>query len=94
MQVLKNTKTTSGLKTFDIAKSAWADENIIPPYDNSQYSQSGLGVLYGNLAKDGCVTKISGIDKSCYKFEGTAKTFDSEEDAMKALEDEDRYGEK
>ena len=84
----KNTKNVSCLNIKDIIKSANANTNIIPPYDKSGYTQSGLGVLYGNLAKDGCVTKISGIDPECYTFEGTAKTFDSEEAAMKALEDD------
>lgn len=86
--LLKNTNTVSDLKTYEIANSAWSDEKIIPPYENSEYTQAGLGVLYGNLAKDGCVTKISGIDSECLKFEGVAKTFDSEEDAMAALEND------
>ena len=86
--LVANTLTVSGLRIFDIAKSAWIDENIIPTYDKSEYTQAGLGVLYGNLAQDGCVTKISGIDPECMQFEGIAKTFDSEEDAMKALEDD------
>lgn len=85
---LKNTKTASGLSTYEIANAAYADESIIPPYEQSTYTQAGLGVLYGNLAKDGCVTKISGIAPECYHFEGTARTFDSEEAAMKALEDD------
>ena len=48
-----------------------------------------MAVLYGNLAKDGCVIKTSGVAPECYTFEGTAKTFDSEEDAMKALENDE-----
>jgi dihydroxyacid dehydratase/phosphogluconate dehydratase len=44
--------------------------------------------LYGNLAKAGCVIKISGVDSECYTFEGVARTFDSEEDAMSALEND------
>ena len=44
--------------------------------------------MYGNIAPDGCVTKISGIDQSCYNFEGVAKVYDSEEDAMYALEND------
>jgi len=86
--LLKNTNTVSDLKTYEIANSAWSDEKIIPPYENSEYTQAGLGVLYGNLAEGGCVTKISGIDPECLKFEGVAKTFDSEEDAMAALEND------
>lgn len=84
--LLKNTKTCSGLSIKEIIKNAWREESIIPDYDQSSYTQAGLGVLYGNLAKDGCVTKISGIAPECYHFEGVARTFDSEEDAMKALE--------
>lgn len=91
--ILLNGKTVSGSSTYEIAEQAWADSDIIPPYEKSEYSQAGLGVLYGNLAKDGCVTKISGVDESCYEFEGTARPFDSEEDAMTALEnDEIREG--
>ena len=85
-KLLNNVKTVSGLSIKDIAKSAYQDEKIIPKYEQSEYTQAGLGVLYGNLAKDGCVIKISGVDKDCYSFEGTAKTFDSEEAAMTALE--------
>ena len=74
--------------TSEIAQMAYADESIISKYEKSTYTQAGLGVLYGNLAKDGCVIKISGVDKECYTFEGAARTFDSEEDAMKALEND------
>ena len=81
-----DTKTVSGLTISEIAESAYADETIIPKYDQSEYTQAGLGVLYGNLAKDGCVIKISGVAPECYSFEGNARVFDSEEDAMKALE--------
>lgn len=88
MELLADTKTVSGLTTHTIAKSAYADEEIIPLYKNSKYTQAGLGVLYGNLANDGCVIKISGVAPECYSFEGSAKTFDSEEDAMFALEND------
>ena len=85
---LDDTLNISGLKISEISSSAYYDETIIPKYDKSAYTQAGLGVLYGNLAKDGCVIKISGVDSDCYTFEGTAKTFDSEEDAMYALEND------
>lgn len=81
-----DTKTVSGLTVSQIAESAYADETVIPKYEQSSYTQAGLGVLYGNLAKDGCVIKISGVDAECYTFEGKAKVFDSEEAAMTALE--------
>lgn len=87
-KVLNNAKTVSGLTVMEIAGQAWADRSVIPEYDESKYSQAGLGVLYGNLAKDGAVIKISGVDENCLVFEGNARTFDSEEDAMQALEED------
>lgn len=83
---LTDGKTVSGFSTKDIAKQAYKDDSIIPNYDKSSYTEAGLAVLYGNLAKDGCVIKTSGVAPECRTFEGVAKTFDSEEDAMNALE--------
>lgn len=88
-EFLFDTATVSGLSVKTIANAAWADESIIPPYDSATYTQSGLAVLYGNLAKDGCVIKTSGVAPECYEFEGRARTFDSEEDAMSALENDE-----
>lgn len=81
-----NKPTVSGLAIFDIAKNRYVNNDLIHTYDNPVTDKPGLGILYGNLAPAGCVTKISGIDPSCYTFEGVAKTFDSEEAAMEALE--------
>lgn len=78
--------TTCGLKLSEISSGAYVDTSLIHPYDEPFTTKPGLGILYGNIAPDGCVTKISGIDESCYEFEGVAKTFDSEEEAMAALE--------
>lgn len=85
---IKDKFTTSEMMLSEITKGAYVDKSLIHPYSEPVTTKPGLGILYGNLAPDGCVTKISGIDESCYEFEGIAKTFDSEEDAMKALEDD------
>ncbi len=45
----------------------------------------GLAVLYGNIAQDGCVVKIAGVDPSIWKFRGPAKVFDSQEDACEGI---------
>ncbi len=82
----KNLKGLSGLSVEKIANSAWADNLVIKPFNEPLTSNPGLAILYGNLAKDGAVIKISGVDSSCMKFEGTAKVFDSEEEAMAAIE--------
>lgn len=85
---IKDKFTTSEMMLSEITKDAYVDKSLIHQYSEPVTTKPGLGILYGNLAPDGCVTKISGIDESCYEFEGIAKTFDSEEDAMKALEDD------
>lgn len=64
----------------------YADKNIIHPYSEPFTTKPGLGILRGNIAPEGSVIKISAVDENCYEFEGVAKTFDSEEDAMSALE--------
>ncbi len=48
-------------------------------------AESHLVILYGNLAPEGAVAKISG--KEGLTFKGTARVFDSEEVAMKAIMD-------
>ena len=66
----------------------YSDKSIIHPYSEPFTTTPGLGILRGNIAPEGSVIKISAVDESCYEFEGVAKTFDSEEDAMKALEND------
>lgn len=83
---MKDTKGVSGLKISEIARQAWADNTIIHTLDNPITSNPGLGILKGNLAKDGAVIKISGVDPSALTFEGSAKVFNSEEETMQAIE--------
>jgi len=50
------------------------------------YSRDGgLVVLYGNLAKDGCILKTAGVPESCFHFEGRARVFQSQEAACDAV---------
>ena len=67
----------------------YSDKSIIHDYSEPFTTKPGLGILYGNIAPEGSVIKISAVDESCYEFTGKAKTFDSEEDAMAALENDE-----
>ncbi|MGB3752875.1 MAG: dihydroxy-acid dehydratase [Parerythrobacter sp.] len=50
------------------------------------FSQDGgLAVLYGNLAKDGCIVKTAGVDESILTFSGPARVFESQDDAVTAI---------
>jgi dihydroxy-acid dehydratase len=50
------------------------------------YSRDGgLAVLFGNIAKRGCIVKTAGVDESLFKFSGTAKVYDSQEAACDGI---------
>ncbi|MAR95105.1 MAG: dihydroxy-acid dehydratase [Gammaproteobacteria bacterium] len=56
---------------------------IIKDFDEPIKKDSHLRILYGNLAKEGAVAKITG--KEGTSFEGKARVFNSEEDGVKAI---------
>jgi len=58
-------------------------QEIIRPFENPIKKEGHLVILYGNLASEGAVAKISG--KEGLSFTGKAKVFDSEETALKAI---------
>jgi dihydroxy-acid dehydratase len=62
-----------------------ADQDIIHPLSNPIKKDSHLAILYGNLATEGSVAKITG--KEGLVFTGKAKVFDAEEQALKAILD-------
>ncbi|MGZ4962794.1 MAG: dihydroxy-acid dehydratase [Limisphaerales bacterium] len=58
-------------------------QQIIRALDNPIKKDSHLVILYGNLAAQGAVAKITG--KEGLRFEGTARVFNSEEQAMEKI---------
>ena len=60
-----------------------ADQDIIKSFNNPIKVNSHLRILYGNLAKDGAVAKITG--KEGTSFKGSARVFDSEEEGVEAI---------
>lgn len=63
------------LTKFDTIKS------IDAPYSK----EGGIAVLWGNIAKNGCVVKRSAVDPSMLKHSGPARVFNSEEEAIAAI---------
>ena len=53
--------------------------------EHAYTKDGGLAVLFGNIAQDGCVVKTAGVDPSIWKFSGSAKVFDSQEDACDGI---------
>ncbi|XBC42294.1 MAG: dihydroxy-acid dehydratase [Buchnera aphidicola (Meitanaphis elongallis)] len=48
-------------------------------------NDGGLAILYGNIAKNGCVVKTAGVEKNNLTFRGNAIVFESQEDAVAAI---------
>lgn len=60
-------------------------EGCIRDLGHAYSKDGGLAVLFGNIAKDGCVVKTAGVDESIWKFTGRAKVFDSQEAACDGI---------
>ncbi len=52
---------------------------------NAYHKDGGLAVLYGNIATKGCIVKTAGVDPSLFYFEGTARVFESQDDAVNGI---------
>ena len=77
--------------------AAFSQENYAKESDNDAmngcvrdvahaYSaDGGLAVLYGNIARDGCIVKTAGVDESLLRFEGPARVFHSQEAAVEGI---------
>ncbi|MAY02584.1 MAG: dihydroxy-acid dehydratase [Gammaproteobacteria bacterium] len=50
--------------------------------------EGGLAVLYGNIARNGCIVKTAGVDESILTFSGPARIFESQDSAVKAILDD------
>jgi dihydroxy-acid dehydratase len=61
------------------------DEQVIRRYDNAHSKRGGLSILFGNLAPNGAVVKVGGVNEAMMKFEGPAVIFESQEDAMAGI---------
>ena len=60
-------------------------KGVIRSAEHPFSKDGGLAVLFGNLAPDGCIVKTAGVDESILTFTGTAKVFESQEDAVTGI---------
>ncbi len=61
------------------------EKGCIRDVEHAYSKDGGLAILYGNLAEKGCIVKTAGVDPSVFQFKGTAKVFDSQDDAVNAI---------
>lgn len=78
--------TITGDSLFGLAAHAQetAGQDVILTADKPLKTRGGFGILYGDLAPEGCVAKLAGHEK--LTFEGPARVFDSEEGCFAAVQ--------
>ena len=79
-----NEMTVSGKRLYEIAEKAFArGRDIIASPEKPLSKEGGIAILKGNLGK--AVIKAAAVEEEMRKFEGEAKVFDSEKDALDAI---------
>jgi dihydroxy-acid dehydratase len=58
---------------------------VIRDLDHAFSRDGGLAVLYGNVAKDGCIVKTAGVDAAILTFAGPARIFESQDAAVDGI---------
>lgn len=61
------------------------EQGCIRDIAHAYFKDGGLAILYGNIARDGSVVKTAGVDPSIFKFKGTARVFESQDDACDGI---------
>lgn len=70
----------------NVAQATIKNEEVIHPKENPYSPVGGLSILYGNLAPQGSVIKVGGVDPSIQLFKGKAICFDSHDEAVAAID--------
>ncbi len=61
------------------------DQDVVYPVSQAISQTGGVVGLRGNLAPDGAIVKVAGMERDQLRFEGSALCFDSEEEAFEAV---------
>ena len=80
-------RTTQAFSTENRYKELDKDRagGVIRSVESAFSKDGGLAVLFGNIAEDGCIVKTAGVDESILKFTGTARVFESQDDAVNGI---------
>ena len=81
-EVLTATGKTLG---ENLAAAANTDKENIRPIANPYSATGGIAVLWGNIAKNGCVVKRSAVAPEMLTHTGPARVFDGEDEAIDAI---------
>lgn len=79
--------TINGTVADRVAEGENERTEVLHTVENAYMNKGGIAILKGNLAPLGSVIKESAVDPDLLTYTGTAKCFNSEEDAIKAIID-------
>lgn len=79
--------TINGTVADRVAEGENEQPEVLHTVENAYMNKGGIAILKGNLAPLGSVIKESAVDPDLLTYTGTAKCFNSEEDAIKAIMD-------
>ncbi len=60
-------------------------EGCIRDMDHAYFRDGGLAVLFGNIARKGCIVKTAGVSAELMQFSGKARVYESQEQAMNGI---------
>lgn len=80
----KNLKLASQDKTYKDLDTD-RQNGCIRDLDHAYSKDGGLAVLYGNIARNGCIVKTAGVDPSLFIFKGKARIYESQDSAMNGI---------
>jgi dihydroxy-acid dehydratase len=85
--LVKDTATVTGKSLFEECARVQETpgQEVILSFDRALASRGGFGILYGNLAPEGCVAKLAG--HGGFSFSGPARVFENEEDCFAAVQE-------
>jgi dihydroxy-acid dehydratase len=84
--LLSDTPTVTGNSLFEECAgiNERPGQEVILDFDKALAARGGFGILYGNLAPEGCVAKLAGHGE--FSFSGPARVFENEEDSFAAVQ--------
>jgi dihydroxy-acid dehydratase len=77
--------TVTGRLVDSVACAPDPDGDVIRPVANAFSKTGGLAVLFGNLAPKGAVVKVAGVAADMMEYEGAARIYESQEDALRGI---------
>jgi len=84
--LISDTPTVTGRNLFTECAGAreTPGQEVVVPFDQPLKPRGGFGILYGNLAPEGCVAKLAGHGE--FTFTGPARVFANEQAAFAAVQ--------